>query len=448
MKILFLEIDTERTWALASVGPAFIASYIRMHGHDASMLRVGLEQEIDDIICGIKKESPDIIGFSITTRQWKRAAYIAGKIRKKLDIPTIAGGLHPTFAAESVLESAGFDFISIGEGEEAVCDILTYLERNKDIRAIRQAGIPNIWMMGTERPEIRPPHASINNLPFIARDLLDEMHGIIHMSTMRGCPFPCTFCAGGAINSLYGDRIYIRRRSVENVMKELHNLRKRNSINYVIFLDDTFTVNRSWIEEFCEAYGQEIGTGFSINARAETVDPTLIDMLAQAGCSHIIYGIESGSKRVRKDILNRPGDNKQFIDVFRWTKEAGILATANYMIGIPGETAEDIEQTLALNDVLSPDDFGYSVFYPYPGTSLFQICREKGFLPENYLELPANNRQSILNLPAITKDDIDYYYKIFTDVREKNYLKRYGIALDDEQKALAKKNFKNSAAVG
>lgn len=118
------------------------------------------------------------------------------------------------------------------------------------------------------------------------------------------------------------------------------------------------------------------------------------------------------------------------------------------MIGIPGETAEDIEQTLALNDVLSPDDFGYSVFYPYPGTSLFQICREKGFLPENYLELPANNRQSILNLPAITKDDIDYYYKIFTDVREKNYLKRYGIALDDEQKALAKKNFKNSAAVG
>lgn len=448
MKILFLEIDTERTWALASVGPAFIASYIRMHGHDASMLRVGLEQEIDDIICGIKKESPDIIGFSITTRQWKRAAYVAGKIRKKLDIPTIAGGLHPTFAAESVLESAGFDFICIGEGEEAVCDILTYLERNKDIRAIRQAGIPNIWMMGTERPEIRPPHASINNLPFMARDLLDEMHGIIHMSTMRGCPFPCTFCAGGAINSLYGDRRYIRRRSVENVMKELHNLRKRNSINYVIFLDDTFTVNRSWIEEFCEAYGRETGTGFSINARAETVDPTLIDILAQAGCSHIIYGIESGSKRVRKDILNRPGDNKQFIDVFRWTKEAGILATANYMIGIPGETAEDIEQTLALNDVLSPDDFGYSVFYPYPGTNLFQICREKGFLPENYLELPANNRQSILNLPAITKDDINYYYKIFTDVREKNYLKRYGIALDDEQKALAKKNFKNSAAVG
>jgi anaerobic magnesium-protoporphyrin IX monomethyl ester cyclase len=122
--------------------------------------------------------------------------------------------------------------------------------------------------------------------------------------------------------------------------------------------------------------------------------------------------------------------------------------TANYMIGLPGEAPEDIEQTLALNDELAPDDFGYFVFYPYPGTRLFDLCRKKGFLPENYLELPANNRQSVLNLPALTKDDIQYYYNRFTNVRENAYMERYGSALQDEDKALVRGSFQESAAVG
>jgi len=444
MKILFLEIDTEQTWALASVGPAFIASYIRGHGHDASLLRVKPDQEIQDIIRGIEKESPDILGFSLTTRQWKRAVSLAGELQKKLDIPIIAGGLHPTFATLSVLESEAFDYVCLGEGEEAVCEILTHLEKGEDIRA---AGIPNIWVRGLGRPEIRPP-VSVDHLPFMARDLLDETHGVLHISTMRGCPFSCTYCAGGAIGRLYSGREYIRRRSVDSVLGELRHIRKNDPINYVIFLDDTFTVNRGWVEEFCTAYGREIGTGFSINARAETVSPNMITMLAQAGCKHIIYGVESGSRHIREDILNRPGDNRQLVDSFTWTKEAGMLATANYMIGIPGETSADIEQTLALNDELGPDDFGYFVFCPYPGTPLFEICRERGYLPENYQALPANNRQSILKLPGLTKDDIEYYYNVFTDVREKNYLKRYGSTLNEAHKAIAIKSFRDSADTG
>jgi anaerobic magnesium-protoporphyrin IX monomethyl ester cyclase len=217
MKILFLEIDTESTWALASVGPAHIASYIRGHGHDASMMRVKPDQEIRDIIDGIEKESPHILGFSLTTRQWLRAVNIAREIREKLDIPIIAGGLHPTFAAPSVLESGVFDYVCIGEGEDAVFDIIAGMEKGRDIRT---AGVPNIWVRGMERPEIRPP-VSIHRLPFMARDLLDETEGVIHISTMRGCPFPCTFCTGGATVRLYGGREYIRRRSVESVVEEL-----------------------------------------------------------------------------------------------------------------------------------------------------------------------------------------------------------------------------------
>jgi len=445
MKILFLEIDTEREWALASVGPAYIGAYIRLHGHEAALLRVPPEQKVHDLIRSIEKEAPDILGFSLTTRQWLRAAHVAGEIRKKLNIPTIAGGLHPTFAPESVLQTEGFDYVCLGDGEEAVCELLGCLEKGEQIRGGK---IANIWPKGASRPKIRPPLEPLDKIPFLARDLFDERYGVAHLITQRGCPFPCTFCAAGAIRDLYKNGGYLRRRTAADVVRELCHIKQESSLNYVVFLDDTFTVNKAWVGEFCRVYSKEISAGFSINARVETVDRDMMERLAEAGCRHIIYGVESGSRLIRRDIMNRPIENRRIIDAFNWTKQAGIMVTANYMIGLPGETVDDIEQTLALNEELQPDDFGYFVFYPYPGTRLFYMCREKGFLPENWLELPANNRQSILNLPDLTKEDIEHYYNTFTEVRKQAYMSRYGSALSEENKALASKGFEESAAVG
>jgi anaerobic magnesium-protoporphyrin IX monomethyl ester cyclase len=445
MKILFLEIDTEREWALASVGPAYIASYIRSQGHQAALLRVRSGQEVDDLIGSIEKEAPDILGFSLTTRQWRRAAYVASEIRKKLNIPAIAGGHHSTFTPEAVLQKEGFDYVCLGEGEEALAELLDCLEKGGDIN---QGKIANIWIKGANRPEIRPPTKPLDKIPLLARDLLDEQHGVVHLITQRGCPFPCRFCAAGGVRELYKNMGYLRRRTVEDVVRELCQIKEKHPLNYVVFLDDTFTVNEAWVREFCQAYGKQISTGFSINARVETIDGDMLAQLANAGCRHIIYGVESGSIRVRQDIMNRPVENHRFTEVFKLTKEAGIMATANYMIGLPGETADDIEQTLALNDQIEPDDFGYFVFYPYPGTHLFNLCREKGFLPSNWLELPANNRQSILNLPDLSKEDIEKYYNKFTEVRNQTYMKRYGSALSKEARAQASKIFQESAAAG
>jgi len=445
MKILFLEIDTEREWALASVGPAYITSYIRSQGHEGALLRVRLEQEVDELIGSIEKQKPDILGFSLTTRQWRRAAYVAGEIRKKLNIPAIAGGHHPTFTPEDVLRAEGFDFVCLGEGEEAVAELLDCLEKGEEIV---QGQIENIWVEGANRVEIRPPSEPLDEIPFLARDLLDEQHGVVHLITQRGCPFPCSFCAAGGMRKLYNNKGYLRRRTVEDVVRELCQIKDEHPLNYLVFLDDTFTVNEAWVREFCQAYSEQISVGFSINARVETVSRDIVNCLAKAGCRHIIYGVESGSMRIRHDIMNRPVENHRFVDVFKLTKEAGVMATANYMIGLPGETPDDIEQTLALNKEIEPDDFGYFVFYPYPGTQLFHLCREKGFLPENWLELPANNRQSILDLPDLTKEDIEYYYNKFTEVRNQAYLNRYGSGLSDEAKAQASKIFEESAALG
>jgi radical SAM superfamily enzyme YgiQ (UPF0313 family) len=154
------------------------------------------------------------------------------------------------------------------------------------------------------------------------------------------------------------------------------------------------------------------------------VNKEILDELAEAGCRHITYGVESGSERVRREIMKRWATNQRFRDVFSWTKEVGIMPTANYIIGTPGETVAEMQETIMLHHELQPVDFGYFVYYPYPGTDLFQTCRENGWLPEDYLTRAANHRQSILNLPNVTKEDINKIYNAWTAIRAETAVSR------------------------
>ncbi len=424
MKVLFLELDTDAEWGVASLGPAFLAAYLRQHGHEASFLRVPRDQTADDIAEAVRREEPNLIGVSLTTRQWLRARDLLGALRRIIRVPVIAGGLHPTFSPEEVLRHDGIDYVCLGEGEAALLDLVNAME----------AGIPvgdrpiaNIWVKNGPRPALRNPIEPLDAVPFMARDMLDERWGVRHFSTQRGCPFPCTYCAAPLYDKLYASSEktnYGRRRSHANVLAELAELQANGPLNYVIFLDDTFTIHHPWVREFCKVYGDKFKIPFSLNARVETVNETMLHELAAAGCYHIVYGVESGSERVRREIMRRSATNQRFRDVFRWTREAGIMATANYILGTPGETRAEMDETIGLHYELEPVDFGFFVFYPYPGTDLYRVCQEKGYLPNDFLTRPANHRQSILRLPDVTQDDIAAVYDRWTEIRAQAALVR------------------------
>jgi radical SAM superfamily enzyme YgiQ (UPF0313 family) len=412
MRVLFCEVDTERTWAVASIGPGFLASYLREHGHEVEFLRATLDMADDEVAARVREARPELLALSLTTRQWQRARRLVAAIRRELDVPVIAGGLHPTFSPEAVLAADGFDYVCLGEGEEALLELC----EGRD-----PAGIANLWVRGGKRPPMRPPFEPIDALPFAARDLLDEPPGTVHMTTQRGCPFPCTYCAARIYSELYaGFGSYGRRRSHDSVLAELRGLEP----GYVIFLDDTFTINHRWVKAFCRAYGEEIGAPFSLHARVETVTPALLEMLAESGCAQITYGVESGSERVRREIMKRPVTNERIAEVFGWTRDAGILLTANFMLGLPGETRAELQMTLELAEALRVVDFGYFVFYPYPGTHLFRVCQEEGYLPPDHLDREANHRESILTLPDLGAEDIAEVYDGFTALRERLYAER------------------------
>lgn len=423
MNVLFLEIDTSRQWALASVGPACLAAWIRRRGHGADLFRVPVDGSVDDVLTVVEEANPDLLALSLTTRQWLRTKALVAALQAEIDLPVVAGGLHPTFSPEQVLAADGFDAVCLGEGEEALSDLLEALEAGVSWDDLPD--LDNLQLTGRPRPKLRPPVADLDSLPFLARDFLDEPAGVVHVATQRGCPFPCTYCAARTYDELYRDVArYGRRRSHRSVLDELQGLRRAGKLSYVVFLDDTFTLDRPWVEAFCERYGQELGTPFSLHARAETVDPALLERMARAGCFHITYGVESGSERIRRKVMRRPVTNERLQKVFRWTREAGIRVTANYMLGLPEETPEDLEATFTLHEKLDPDDFGYFVFYPYPGTRLFQVCRERGYLPEDWMTRPANHRESILRLPDLTREDVAQAYDRFTAIRERDWRRR------------------------
>ncbi|HVK74153.1 MAG TPA: radical SAM protein [Kofleriaceae bacterium] len=453
MRVVFLEVDTERTWSVASIGPGFVGAYLRQHGHEVGFVRATLDKSDDQVVAEIAALAPDLLGVSLTTRQWLRGAHLVAHLRRTIDVPVVAGGLHPTFSPEEVLASPGFDFVCLGEGEQAaveLCEALAAGARPGALLDGRLARIANIWTRGRPRPALRAPFEPLDRLPFLARDLLDEPRGTVHMATQRGCPFPCTYCAARMYDELYdevGAGDYGRRRSLDNVLAELEQLRADDRLGYVIFLDDTFTINHPWVRAFATAYGERIRAPFSLHARVETVNEKMLDQLAAAGCSMITYGVESGSERVRREVMHRPVTNQRFRDVFRWTREAGILLTCNFMLGLPGETRDDVEQTLALAEELDVRDFGYFVFYPYPGTQLFRVCQERGYLPADYLTRPANHRESILNLPDLSPDDIAGFYDRFTDLRRRMYLRHHGTAAP-EHVAGAVDHVHDLAAVG
>jgi len=423
MRLLFLEIEAERDWSLASVGPAALGAAARQHGHDVALLSVPLHAALHTVVEQVRRRAPHLLGVSLTTRQWHRARTVMAALRAELDIPCIAGGLHPTFAPEAVLAASGIDLVCLGEGDEALIELLDIMERGAGLDDLPD--IDNIWRAGRVRPKLRPPVADLDRLPPMARDLLAEPHGVVHITTQRGCPFPCTYCGARQFADLYdgGYRSYGRRRSVDNVLDELESLAEQGAC-WVTFLDDTFTLHHGWLRRFLPAYQDRVGLPFSIHARVETITPRLLDDLKAAGCAHVVYGVESGSRRIRYEVMQRPVENDRFDAIFSETRARGMLVTANYMLGLPTETPADLAATFALDARLEPDDFGFFVFYPYPGTALYKRCVELDLLPDDHAERPAHHRRSTLQLKHLTPAQLDAAYARFTHIRAERAARR------------------------
>lgn len=205
---------------------------------------------------------------------------------------------------------------------------------------------------------------------------------------------------------------YVRFKSVDNLLKEIKEALSKYNTSKVLFHDDTFTLNKEWLKEFSEKYPKEVGMPYIANARVETMDEETVKMLKKSGCFEVRMGVEVGNEELRKNVLNRHMTNEQIINAFRLCKKHQLLATSFNMIGVPYETEENIKETIALNKKIKPLRMGVSVFRPYPGTELYELCKKKGWMSDRKIDSFFEG-VSILNLPTISPAKISYYFKIF-----------------------------------
>ena len=228
-------------------------------------------------------------------------------------------------------------------------------------------------------------------------------------------------------------------------MAEIELVKKQYNFKYFKMDDDTFSLHKPWLLEFCEKYAQKFDMGFECNVRVGTIDEECLVALKKAGCQLIKVGLEAGNEKLRKEILGRNISNEEIIKLFALADKVGLQKLTFNMIGIPGETKKTIRETINLNAKIKADFMLATVFYPYPETLLGEKCAREGliigdrvnpFRPDSLLHA----EESALKLPGLTARDIKEAVKYFKfNVYRQYDLKKALTQLMQDKKADLKK---------
>lgn len=356
------------------LGILYVGAVLREAGHTVQILDRDPRKRPDtvDEIAGF---APDIVGLSFMTMTYDRAVDVARDLRERLPrAHLIAGGPHPTADPEGTLRHLALDSVAVGEGESTMLELVGRLEGGEDL-----AGTPGLWLDPEAAPPPREVIEDLDDVPFPARDLLGHAPylrppGLIRgfassriasMLASRGCPFACSFCAS---KQQLGKAV--RFRSPGNLMAELDQLVATDGIRGMYFVDDLFTHDRDWTLAFCEALrSRPYRLEWACQARVHQVDEALLRAMKAAGCVQIDYGVESGSARVLK-AMRKGTRPEQIVAAFALTRRVGLRTGASFVLGSPGETEQDLQETATIARQIDSDWTVFFLSTPYPGTHL------------------------------------------------------------------------------
>jgi len=374
-----------------NIETAILDSYAEGYNHETPLkggyVRVGLDDA--ELVSRVKDYGPDVVGITCGFTSEIKNAMDACRIikRNNPDITTVMGGLHPSnYPLETLNDCPEIDYIVLGEGERRFLKLLNG-EREFDGLAIQ------------ENKKIFPAEERIedlDSLPFPARDIMNMGAYLSinrHISpyprkarteqilTSRGCPGKCTFCTSG---KFWGNKF--RSRSPENVLSEMNHLINTYGIQEFQFTDDSMTLDRERAMQIFEMMKPLnivfcMANGVFVNS----LDEKLIKNMKEAGCYQITFSVESGSK-------HSPGLMKKHVNLERvkplvdYSRSLGISSHATFVLGIPGETIEDIAQSFKFASDCDFDSSSFFTVSPLPGSELYDQCKEKGYLTDSTFE--------------------------------------------------------------
>jgi radical SAM superfamily enzyme YgiQ (UPF0313 family) len=419
-------------------GISLISSVLKRSGHTCELVvldRKYRHKNIQFLSRKIRSSKAQVVAFTAVFSEFDFLCDVASEIKRLFSgLFLYAGGVHVTLNPdEKYLEI--FDAFCVGEGEYPTLEMVNNLDTGKNID-----NIANLWVKtsdgGIVKNAPRPFVRDLDELPFPDRDLWQnwilEPDTKLTVLVGRGCPYNCTYCCNHRLRKISPGK-YVRLRSPENVIAEIRTLHALFPDVDEIYLEiETLGANLKWLNVFCEnlyQFGKETGfkLKFGTNLRIfPLMDIEFVfDNFRKANITSVTIGLESGNYRIRKEILNRDYSNDMILKTAFAAKKRGIDIALFNMVGLPTETPLEFSETVKMNQIIQPAFHATSIFFPYQGTELYEMCEHLNLIPEK-MNTKDERQIATLDLPGFSKKQIQksfdsFHYDVYR-VRENKSL--------------------------
>lgn len=386
-RVLFIVAASSRFWrpmaasslSMPPLGVLSLTAYLRMHGYETLMIDMFRGVTQADFERQVREFDPQVVGISCYTESFDTAATISRTVRRLVpDARIIMGGPHVTFTVEQTFAECAVDYVVRHEGESTLLELLQHMDYPSAIPAERVRGLA--WRDGESvrlNPH-RPAITTLASLPLSDLFLVDtgRYQYSFAVVTSRGCPGDCIYCSARA---MWGSRY--RARPAEHVFAEVVYRSSKSGRRFFSIPDDTFTADVKRVRRFCRLMidsGQDMD--WHCESRADVMSTDLLDLLKQAGCQAVQFGIETGDQDVVASLGKRISLDRAE-DLVRHAHEIGIKPRCSFMLGHHSDTVETMAKTVAMVRRFRLDygaSCAVSASTPYPGTRLYEERDELG----------------------------------------------------------------------
>ena len=446
---------TERKHCHPPLGLAYLAAAAREAGYLVDvldMLAEGYNQErytkqfvyygldVEEALSRIRIAGPDLIGISIlfsnlAAESFRLVEAIKMRFPKKI---IVLGGHHPSAMPIKVMKRPEVDFVLTGEADETFVELCDALNGTRDLRDIRglfhRNGNEIIDNQANVKPAVEgedfkyyfrkdgPNPGSLAKLPLPAWDMFPmeaywtsevragggdvqaERHAV--MVSTRGCPHVCFYCTSPLMGGFKG----YRKRTNDDVVKEIRWLRDEFGVEEIQFLDDNFFVSGPRVKDLCRELAANFpDMVFSVPAGTEinALDKEMIDLLAEANFYRLTLAIESANQDIQDERIDKRVDLARVPEIIQYAKSKNIEVRGFLMIGFPDETKQSILHTADYAMSLELDDFALSVVTPLPGTPVYDEAIDRGLLSESFDPDDIRYSVSSIRIEGMTQEEIE-----------------------------------------
>ncbi len=371
---------------------AYVAAVLEKGGFQVEIYdNYLLERPIEEVKSEIKKRSPEIVGITCNSLSYERCVELAKAVKEAVpSCRVVVGGPHASYMPQTLLQHPEIDYVVVGEGEQAMAQLASSIAKGEKASAAAQ--IPGVaCMVGGEIVKSAPQFISdLDTVPFPARHLLPmrmyhrelsylTVKPVDTMSVHRGCPYRCAYCE---TRELWGSAC--RAFSPQRVIDEIQHMTQTYGTRGIYFVGDNFTINKKRTSELCRLIkSSKLDLKWTCETRADLINKELLTEMKSAGCQTMFFGVESGSPKIQQK-LNKGIDLQEVVKAFELCREVGVQTVTSFMLGIPGETVADMNETFNFAKKLKADWCQFNIYIACPGSVLYDEVVSKGLYDQMY----------------------------------------------------------------